>query len=70
MLEKKAKRIDYKDLKDGDIFWSETTQCLVKLIFYDDFIGYYCKKMHKSEGIILKGETPIYECPSLIKVLL
>ena len=70
MFEKESERIEYAELKDGDIFWSSYYNCLLKLVFYDSFIGYYCRRMDEQGGVVLRGESPIYKCPPLLKVLL
>lgn len=73
MYKKESKRITYESLTSGDVFWSETYQCLLKFCFYDDDFGFYCRYLDQSVskgGIILKGTSDIYECPTLIKGLL
>lgn len=70
MLEKKRERVELVELKEGDIFWSDRYNCLLKFIFYADFMGYYCRKLYNMEGVLLKNKSNIYKCPSLIEVLL
>lgn len=69
MLEKKRERIELVNLKEGDVFWSDKYECLLRFLFYDVHIGFYCKKLHNWEGVLLR-KSNIYKCPPLIEVLL
>lgn len=72
MSEKKSKRIDYRDLKEGDIVWSPHFECYLIFEEEGEFDGenYYWFKRLSGVGFVLLNTSDIYEASELLKELM
>lgn len=72
MSAQKTKRLEYKDLKQGDIVWSTHFECY--LVFeeagdFDDEFYYWFRRL-TNKNVVLLNTTEIYEVSELMKELL